>query len=488
MTLTLRIENYDVLENGGPPWITLEGKNACIGRGSAMDWILPDPARHISSHHFDITFKGGTYYLTDVSTNGTFLQGQRYRLDGAHEIRSGDRFQVGHYIVGATIMEPKPEPAPQAAPAGQKSLIQQPPTWAPTSANTDDPWDSIGRTSTPSYVPRAQPAAEPAPSGGLRQPPISQPPQPNPVAEQAPVQPMISQPPISQPPVQHTQAPAVPPPQPAPAPQAAPAPAPQAAPAPPPQPAPVAAPPAEPAPPPQPAQPAQPAAMPMPKPEATPVPAFPGPSPAPVPPPSPAAAAPVAGPASNADVFRAFCEGAGLDPSAYGDADMVRMASELGRCLRIATQEIMTMLQDRAAVKHFTRGGERTMRSATGNNPMKFMPDTEQAMETMFLKPRDGFMRGPDGFENALFDIRQHQGAVFAALQPALAQLLSGLSPDEIGGEAGGGIMGGGKSKSWDVFVERWDGKAAIGDNGMLDAFLDAFSKSYAEAIGKGRL
>ena len=45
MTLILRIENYDVLENGGPPWIQLNEKGACIGRGSAMDWILPDPAR-----------------------------------------------------------------------------------------------------------------------------------------------------------------------------------------------------------------------------------------------------------------------------------------------------------------------------------------------------------------------------------------------------------------------------------------------------------
>lgn len=224
----------------------------------------------------------------------------------------------------------------------------------------------------------------------------------------------------------------------------------------------------------------------MPTPEATPVPVQPGPSPAPVPPPSPAPAP--AGPATNADVFGAFCRGAGIDPASYAETDMTKMAEDLGRCVRIATQEIMTMLQDRAAVKHFTRGGERTMRSATGNNPMKFMPDTEQAMEAMFLKPRDGFMKGPDGFENALHDIRQHQGAVFAALQPALAQLLGGLSPEEIGEEGGGGIMGGGKSKSWDTFVERWDQKAQTGDNGMLDAFLDAFSKSYAEAIGKGQI
>ena len=144
------------------------------------------------------------------------------------------------------------------------------------------------------------------------------------------------------------------------------------------------------------------------------------------------------------------------------------------------------MLKDRSAVKQFTRGGERTMRSATGNNPMKFMPDTGAALEVMFLKQRDGFMHGPDGFENALRDIRRHQTAVFAALQPALAELLSNLSPDEIEAAVGGGFLGtGSRAKYWDAFVARWDEKASVGDNGMLDAFLQAFAESYAAAAGK---
>ena len=183
-------------------------------------------------------------------------------------------------------------------------------------------------------------------------------------------------------------------------------------------------------------------------------------------------------------VVEAFCRGAGLSETAAQGVDPFKLAEALGQSARHASDEIMRMLQDRANVKQFTRGGERTMRSATGNNPMKFLPDSQQALEAMFLKPRDGFMMGPDGFENALKDLRLHQMAVFAALQPALAEVLRGLSPDEIEGRdaTAPNLLSSGKGKHWDTFVKRWDDKAQQGDHGMLDAFLQAFSRAYMEA------
>lgn len=188
-------------------------------------------------------------------------------------------------------------------------------------------------------------------------------------------------------------------------------------------------------------------------------------------------------------ILRAFCEGAGLPPDAAAQIDAVELARMLGQSTRIATEEIMRMLQDRASVKYFTKGGERTMRSATGNNPMKFLPDPAQAMEAMFIAPRDGFMAGVDGFETALRDLRQHQMAVFAAMQPALAQLLRGLSPEEIeelAADGGNALLSGSRrGKNWDTFVQAWDAKAQSGDNGMLDAFLQAFAKAYAEATAR---
>ena len=125
----------------------------------------------------------------------------------------------------------------------------------------------------------------------------------------------------------------------------------------------------------------------------------------------------------------------------------------LGKCARLGTQEMMHMLQDRSAVKLFVANDDRTMRIASGNNPMKFMADPDEAFLALFVQPRDGYQTGPDGFDNALADIRQHQKAMMAAIQPALADMLEGLAPKEIANDAGGGRLGGGARKSWDCLL-----------------------------------
>lgn len=365
MTLTLRIENFDVLEHGGPLSITLNQSGCDVGRGKGMGWVLPDPGRHISSHHFSVAYRDGSYWLTDVSTNGTFLQGSPYRLQGPHRLTPGDRLTVGHYVI---LVE---------------GFAQQPHRLAEA-----DPWD-FGLAPTP-----VNPILPPRPSQWLDDVArdfVPSVPMPHPTASL------------------------------------------------PPQPFPYA-------------------------PPGAPTPALQG----------------------GQDFVRAFCEGAGLDPADFASVESDRMARELGRAMRNATTEIMLLLRDRSAVKQFTRGGERTMRSATGNNPMKFLPDAEQIIEAMFLRRRDGFMEGAESLGNALADIRRHQAAFFAALQPALAAVLSGLSPDEIEDGAGSGILGAAsKGKLWETYLQRWDAKVEAGEHGMLDAFLDAFAKHYASAVGK---
>ena len=125
---------------------------------------------------------------------------------------------------------------------------------------------------------------------------------------------------------------------------------------------------------------------------------------------------------------------------------------------------------------------ERTMRGATDNNPLKFLPDAEQAMDALFLRPRAGFLTGADGFDAALWDLRRHQSALFAALQPALLALLEDLDPSRIDAEAKGNqLIGNKKSKCWDDFVARWDAKTAS-ENGILDEFIRLFAQAYRKA------
>lgn len=452
MTLTLRIENYDTLDDGGPTWITLDARGASVGRRASNDWVLPDPAKHISGHHFDITFHDGGYWLTDVSTNGTFIEGQRHRLEAPHRLAGGERLVVGHYVISVTVSTPGFVGQPPPSETGQ--------TWGAPTLEEADPWD-FGGPSAPvdplpvrgnahhlddvaqDYVPLQRPQVHGAPMPGT--------------APQAPPVPRSAQP-VTMPPDFGAGGP------PPTSPPSLQMPGGQMPPhAPPPYGVPPPASPPSMAPPvPQPVQMGQPAPTP----------------------------APQTGQPANVDAMafmQAFCAGAGLNPALAGQRDPQELAHDLGRAVRIATDEVMRMLHDRANVKHFTKGGERTMRSATGNNPMKFLPDSDQALEALFLSPRDGFMTGPDGFDNALKDLRAHQMGVFAALQPALAAVLDGLSPEEIeAAETTGNLLSPSKrGKNWDTFVKRWDAKAQAGEHGMLDAFLLAFARAYAEATAR---
>jgi type VI secretion system FHA domain protein len=540
MSLGLRIENFDQLENGGPTWFQLDGRGASIGRRAAMDWSLPDPTKMISGHHFDIAYRDGKYFLTDVSMNGTFLDGQRHRLEGPLELKNGQRLIVGHYIVLVEL----PTPAAAADPM-----------------DVDDPWASDGiqpvsgghgpgiDALNDGFIPVQRPSLQASPQGGMKtetslQIPIhtqgpgavgglqapggwGTPPQqpvpgptvtpsmtpgvpytptlgqetpdpadafgPEHASPQAPATaseaPEVYRPSFALPEIDEMTPPQgrAEPRQPS-APSSAPPSAPPSEPAQGGYPQPPQGYPQPPQPFPQPPQ-GAPSSIPMPRP----VPPNPAPSATPTPQPQPPRpprpdSPPPTSAGTGGDVsalLRAFCEGAGLDPNSVRPEDALGLMHMLGRVARISTEEIMLMLKARADVKNFTRGGVRTMLSANANNPMKFMPDSQQALELMFTAPRDGFMTGADSFDDALKDIRLHQEAVFRALQPALAEVFRGLSPEEIEascGSTGSNLLAKRSGKQWQTYEERWDEKAQAGENGILDAFLQAFARAYAEA------
>ena len=104
MALRFNIENETNLPDGGPVSFTVTGKRIVdIGRDRHLDWTLPDPARLISGKHCEVHYRDGGYWLHDVSTNGTFLNGADQRMRGPHRLRNGDRFIVGHYIIGVAM-------------------------------------------------------------------------------------------------------------------------------------------------------------------------------------------------------------------------------------------------------------------------------------------------------------------------------------------------------------------------------------------------
>ncbi len=78
-----------------------------IGRSSDNDWILEDPERFISSQHSQISFENGQYYITDLSTNGTFSNGAAEPIGKGNTIQlnDGDKFALGDYEFLASVWQ-----------------------------------------------------------------------------------------------------------------------------------------------------------------------------------------------------------------------------------------------------------------------------------------------------------------------------------------------------------------------------------------------
>ncbi len=83
--------------------VEVRGRGLDVGRDTHLDWTLPDPSRTVSSKHFEIRFRDGGYWLHDVSTNGTYVNGAQYRLDAPYLLRDGDRLSIGPYLIAVEV-------------------------------------------------------------------------------------------------------------------------------------------------------------------------------------------------------------------------------------------------------------------------------------------------------------------------------------------------------------------------------------------------
>lgn len=147
MTLRLSIVNLGrpTLDNGGPAELHLDRCGALIGRAPSCDWSLPDPRNHISSRHCEIRYQDGSYALTDVSMNGTFVNDRPDRLVQPCVLHDGDVVTIGHYRIRVIVEHQAAAPiASGLAP----SPIREPAGWPAPSA--PGAWGSV-----PNPVPAA---------------------------------------------------------------------------------------------------------------------------------------------------------------------------------------------------------------------------------------------------------------------------------------------------------------------------------------------
>ena len=136
--------------DGGPGGVgretrTLSQGTLSIGRAPGNDWVLADPDRQLSKTHCVIVAAGGRYMLTDLSTNGVYVNGAAERVprEGQIELTDGDDFRVGEYVI--RVSESPAHAAPFAAghaPVVPGGVARADPLAAPDDL-TPDPLDDV---------------------------------------------------------------------------------------------------------------------------------------------------------------------------------------------------------------------------------------------------------------------------------------------------------------------------------------------------------
>ena len=124
VALRLTLDNVANLPDGGPTSLEVQGQRSVdIGRNTYLDWTLPDPARVVSGRHCEIHYRDGGYWLTDISTNGTYLNGSDTRLTEPTRLKSGDRISIGDYLINVAVEDGSgPARAVEAPPASTPGM------------------------------------------------------------------------------------------------------------------------------------------------------------------------------------------------------------------------------------------------------------------------------------------------------------------------------------------------------------------------------
>ena len=105
MAIKLRVISDQYRELGEHRSRVFGVNGGSVGRAPDNDWVLPDSSRIVSGHHFEVEYRGGAYWLKDMSTNGVYVNDsdEAASAQGDVELRDGDRLRVGDYDIVVSV-------------------------------------------------------------------------------------------------------------------------------------------------------------------------------------------------------------------------------------------------------------------------------------------------------------------------------------------------------------------------------------------------
>ncbi|WP_341325107.1 type VI secretion system-associated FHA domain protein TagH [Methylotuvimicrobium sp. KM2] len=180
---------------------------------------------------------------------------------------------------------------------------------------------------------------------------------------------------------------------------------------------------------------------------------------------------------SDNGLFDAFLHGAGLDQNECATKNQLEAMQRIGRMFRQLVAGTVSVLRSRAEFKSLFRVNVTVIR-AVDNNPLKFAVSTNDVLKQLIQNKEGGFLESVESIEQGFNDIMNHQLAMQAGIQASLADLLKRFDPKTIEKQFEQGIVLQKKAKCWDSYQDtyRIESEEAV-ENFFGDAFVEAYEE-----------
>jgi FHA domain-containing protein len=209
-----------------------------------------------------------------------------------------------------------------------------------------------------------------------------------------------------------------------------------------------------------------------------------------------ATATATAAPPRNASVagdddalWRAFCESAGVRielPQGL-NPELMRM---IGSLLRASVDGMVQLMAIRAATKHELRA-DVTMIQSRNNNPLKFSPDAQGALEQLLQPPLRGFMAGPAAVNDAMHDLVGHTIGTMAGMRAALEGVLQRFQPSVLEGKlVGSSVLDtllpmNRRARLWELYLQHYETIRQEAQEDFHALFGKAFVAAYEQQLDR---
>ena len=190
-----------------------------------------------------------------------------------------------------------------------------------------------------------------------------------------------------------------------------------------------------------------------------------------------------------AALAQALYRGLGLTLPATGVTP--EQMERIGELLRESTRGAVELLLARATLKREMRA-DVTMIVARENNPLKFSPTVEVALQHLLGPATPGFMPPVAAMRDAFDDLRAHQLGVMAGMRAALEGVVGRFDPALLEGQLtrrSGGLSAllpsGRKAQLWEAFQKLYAQLSQEATDDFQRLFGEAFRTAYESHIDR---